>query len=151
MRILSVAKGTKEQEMPNRKRHVVGLIATALVAAAAAAPSAQAAGVSPDDRPFYRGPSETLAPTSLGPDDRPFYRGTSETLAPTSLSPDDRSFARSVGDVEPRVVPVQVLVPARGFDWEDGVIGGTFGVALALLGMAILIARHRRTSQLTTA
>src|SRR5215218_3310371 len=78
---------------------------------------------------------------AIAPDDRPFYRGAS-ALAPTSLSPDDRPFARNVRDIQPRTVPVEV-VRSHGFDWGDGVIGGAFGVALALLGMGSILIAHR--------
>jgi hypothetical protein len=133
--------------MRTRKQRLFRWIAVGFVAAAVTAPAAQATGVSPDDRPFYRGPSEVLAPSSLSPDDRPFYRGPSEALAPTSFSPDDRPFARSVGELEPASFPVEVVVRPRGFDWEDAVIGGTVGLALALLGMgAILIVQRRRST-----
>jgi hypothetical protein len=82
---------------------------------------------------------------ATGPDDRPFYRGTSEVLAPTSVSPDDRPFARHSSDMQLRTVPVEV-VRSPGFDWEDGAIGGAFGAALALLGVgAIVIARRHST------
>jgi hypothetical protein len=113
--------------MRTRKQRLFRWIAVGFVAAAVTAPAAQATGVSPDDRPFYRGPSEALAPSSLSPDDRP--------------------FARSVGELEPASFPVEVVVRPRGFDWEDAVIGGTVGLALALLGMgAILIAQRRRST-----
>jgi hypothetical protein len=87
----------------------------------------------------------------IGADDRPFYRGTSEALTPTSLSPDDRAFSRSRGDVEPRAVRVEAVVRSHGFDWEDGVIGGGFGVAFSLLGMGAILIAHRRRSTLRTA
>jgi hypothetical protein len=133
--------------MRTHKRHILRWVAVAFVAAAVAAPAAQAAGVSPDDRPFYRGPSEAFAPTNPSPDDRAFYRGSSEALAPTSLSPDDRPFPRSVGELEQASPPVEVVARPRGFDWADAVIGGTFGLALALLGVgAILIAQRRRST-----
>jgi hypothetical protein len=85
------------------------------------------------------------------PDDRPFYRGTSEALAPTSLSPDDRAFSRGRRDVEPRAVRVETVIRAHGFDWEDGVIGGAFGVASALLGIGAILIAYRRSSTLTAA
>jgi hypothetical protein len=76
---------------------------------------------------------------SLG---RRVYPGSSETVARTSFSPDDRPFARSVGVIQPRTVEV----PSRGFDWEDGVLGGAFGLASALLGAGAAIAYRRRST-----
>ena len=157
----------KERKLRTGKRHILWWTAVAFAAAAAAAPAGQALGtspdarpfyrgtseasaptsVSPDDRPFYRGASEASAPTKLSPDDRPFYRGSSEALAPPSLSPDDRPFARTVDELKAASPPVEVVVRPRGFDWGDAVIGGTFGLALALLGTgAILIAQRRRST-----
>jgi hypothetical protein len=86
---------------------------------------------------------------ATGPDDRPFYRGTPEVLAPTSLSPDDRPVSRSVDDTQPSQAPVEVR--SRGFDWEDGVIGGAFGLAVALLGIGAILIAHRSRSTLRAA
>lgn len=123
-------------------------IAVACTAAAVAAPAGQAIG--PDDRAYFRGASPALAPGSVHPDDRLFYRGAaSDASAPASLSPDDRAFARNLGKIGPSTlepVTVAVEVPSSGFDWTDAAIGGTFGLAVALLGIgAILITRRRGT------
>lgn len=129
--------------MRTGKHHLFRLIVVAGAVLAAAVPTAQAAG--PDDRALYRGGSAALAPASVTPDDRPYYRGGSATLAPKSLGPDDRAFARSQV-VEPSRVPAAIAVSPSRFDWEDALIGGTFGLVFALLGAgAFLIAvRHRR-------
>lgn len=127
--------------------HLLRLIAAALVALSAAAPVAQAAGGSPDDRPLSRATS--LSPASVSPDDRPSYRGTSTALAATGIGPDDRPFARGVAG-EPAVPPALTLVRPGGIDWADAVIGGAFGLALGLLGGAALIAAHQRRGTLRT-
>jgi hypothetical protein len=115
-------------------------IAVAAVVAAIAAPVGQAAG--PDDRAIYRGTSPALAPTSQSPDDRSFYRG---NAAPAALGADDRAFARNMGEIDPGVSTVQKVVRVGGFDWSDGMIGGVFGLGLAMLAAGVLIA-HRRHS-----
>jgi hypothetical protein len=135
--------------MQTRDRHLRRWIAGAFVAAALAAPVAQATG--PDDRTLYRGTPSTLAPTSQGTDDRSFYRGASGSLAPAMLSPDDRRFSRSVSEIEPRTVPVEVVTSPRGFAWRDAAIGGTFGLVLALLSAGALLIAHRRRNTLRTA
>lgn len=112
--------------------------AVAAVVAAIAAPVGQAAG--PDDRAVYRGTSPALAPTTQSPDDRSFYRGS----APAALGPDDRAFARNVGEIDPGVGIVQRVVRQGGFDWSDGMIGGVFGVGLAMLCAAALLIAYRR-------
>jgi hypothetical protein len=155
---------------------VAAAIALGLVVGLAAAPAAGAANAKtvpfwPHETGALAGTSETFVDMradgsyydpslgrrvggaaeskATGPDDRPFYRGTSEAHAPTSLSPDDRPVPRSVGDTQPRTAPVEV-VRSRGFDWEDGVIGGAFGLAVALLGMGAILIAHRRRGMLRT-
>jgi hypothetical protein len=130
--------------MRTGKHHLFRLIVVAGAVLAVAVPTAQAAG--PDDRALYRGGSAALAPASVTPDDRPYYRGSSGTLAPKSLGPDDRAFARSLG-VEPRTVPAAVAVSRSRFDWEDALVGGTFGLAFTLLaaGALLIAVRHRRS------
>jgi hypothetical protein len=124
-----------------RTRQLRRWIAASLAAAAVAVPAAQA--TSPDDRALYRGGVPALSATSQSPDDRPFYRGGSDTLAAASLGPDDRSLVRSV----PRTEPIEAIGSPRGFDWGDAAIGGTFGLALALLvAGAFLIGNQRRRS-----
>jgi hypothetical protein len=74
--------------------------------------------------------------------------GSSKTII---VSPDDRSFARST-PIQPRALPASVSVQPRGFDWGDALIGGTFGLVLALLGAgAVAIALHHRRGVLRTA
>jgi hypothetical protein len=126
------------------------LIAILAVAAVTATASGQALGASPDDRPVYRGSSEASAPTSVSPDDREFNRGSSAASAPTSVSPDDRPFTRRQGEIALKSAAVRAVAEPGGFDWGDAVIGGAFGLALALGTGAILVA-HRRRSSLRTA
>jgi hypothetical protein len=133
-----------------QRRHSAWWIAVFAVAAVAAYTSGQALGASPDDRPVYRGSSKASAPTSVSPDDRTFNRGSSAASAPTSVSPDDRPFARSQGEIAFKSATVRAVAEPGGFDWGDAVIGGAFGLALALGTGAILIA-HRRRSTLRTA
>jgi hypothetical protein len=137
--------------MPTRKRHLFRWIAAVFAAAAVGAPTALADPRSLDDiDPSLAAAVRQAEAGSLSPDDRPFYRGSSDTLASAGVSPDDRPFARSLGEVEPASVPVEVQ-PA-GFDWGDALIGGTFGLAFALLGAgAVLIAVRHRRSVLRTA
>jgi hypothetical protein len=136
--------------MRTHKRHILRWLAVAFAAAAVAAPTALADPRSLDDiDPSLAAAVRQAEAGSLSPDDRPYYRGPADTAAPTSLSPDDRPFARSLGEIEPTSVPVKVR--PRGFDWEDAVIGGTFSAVLALLGMAAILIAHRRRSTLRTA
>jgi hypothetical protein len=134
--------------MSTHKRHVRWL-ATAFAAAAVAAPTALADPRSVADiDPLLAAAVRQAEAGSLSPDDRPFYRGPADPV-PTSFSPDDRPFARGVGEIEPASVSVEVR--PRGFDWGDAVIGGTFGLALALLGTGAILIVHRRRSILRTA
>jgi hypothetical protein len=136
--------------MRTHRRHILRWLAVAFAAAAVAAPTALADPRSLDDiDPSLAAAVRQAEPGSLSPDDRPFYRGPADTAAPASLSPDDRSFARSVGEIEPASVPVEVR--PHGFEWDDAVIGGTFGAVLALLGMAAILIAHRHRSTLRTA
>lgn len=126
--------------MRSGKQLLSHITIVALVAMAAAVPTAQAGG--PDDRPLSRGGT----PASMSPDDRQHYRGSSASLEPKSVSPDDRAFARSV-DVEGNVLPAAVAAPPSGFDWDDALIGATFGLVLASVaaGGLLLGSRHRRS------
>jgi hypothetical protein len=137
--------------MRTGKHHLIRIIVVALAGLAIGIPTAQASGQSPDSRPYYRGTDPALAPKSPSPDDRAFSRampGSSKTII---VSPDDRSFARST-PVQPRALPASVSVQPRGFDWGDALIGGTFGLVLALLGAgAVAIALHHRRGVLRTA
>jgi hypothetical protein len=151
--------------MSPRKRNIPFLIALALTAGALIIPSAQAGG--PDDRPFYRGTSPAAAPGSMSQDDRSFNRGTPQSSTSVSMSPDDRSYYRggtadlSVANPSSSITPddrsftrhtvaatsspVAVSLPSDSFDWPDAVIGGAFGMALALVGLgALLIAQRHR-------
>jgi hypothetical protein len=137
--------------MRTGKHHLIRIIVVALAGFAIGIPTAQASGQSPDSRPYYRGTDPALAPKSPSPDDRAFSRampGSSKTII---VSPDDRSFARST-PVQRRALPASVSVQPRGFDWGDALIGGTFGLVLALLGAgAVAIALHHRRGVLRTA
>ena len=135
--------------MRTGKRHLFLLVAIAFAALAAVVPAAQAAG--PDDRALARGTSAAVSPTTISPDDRGSYRGTSATVAPKTLGPDDRAFARSVPGVEPRTIPAAVTISPSGFNWEDAIIGGALGLAVALGAGAVLISVRHRRSVLETA
>jgi hypothetical protein len=85
-------------------------------------------------------------PVGIHPDDRAVSRATSPDLV-SSLHPDDRALPRASSAIEPSDPPTLVRVADRGFDWTDfgiGTIGG-FGIALALMGAALIVARlaHR--------
>ena len=118
--------------------------AAALVAAAVAAPAAQASG--PDDRAVYRG-DPLVAPASQGPDDRALYRGSTEI----TLTSDDRPFARNVAAIDPGTLPIEVVSSPRGFDWGDAAVGGTFGAMVALVGIGAILIVQRRRHTLTPA
>jgi len=137
--------------MRNGKHTLIGIVVFALAALAIAIPVAQASGQSPDSRPYYRGTDPALAPKSPSPDDRAFDRAIPVSSKTIIVSPDDRSFARST-PLEPRALPASVSVQPRGFDWGDALIGGTFGLVLALLGAgAVAIAVHHRRGVLRPA
>jgi hypothetical protein len=127
------------------------------------APAAQASGTSPDDRTLPRATTATLA--NITPDDRAYARDSAALSATSVVSPDDRGYARgnwappqarivSPDDravpravPQPRVLQVTSLIPAHGFDWGDAMIGGTFGLALAMLGAGgVALVMRRRTS-----
>jgi hypothetical protein len=131
------------------KRHLFVLVTIAFATLAAGLPAAQAAG--PDDRALARGTSAAVAPATISPDDRGSYRGASTTLAPKTLGPDDRAFARSAPGIEPRTVPAAVTVSPSGFNWDDAIIGGALGLAVALGAGAVLISFRHRRSVLETA
>lgn len=162
-----------------RKRHILRWIAVAFAATAVAAPTGQAVG--PDDRAFSRqsqvdfwnydprtgekiaDSSPSVAPGDLArlwsgspadqPAEIPYLShgvGVGANDLGSTLHPDSRSFARSVRDIEPRSLPIAV-VQARGFDWGDAVIGGTFGMALALLATGAILIAHRRRNTPATA
>lgn len=137
--------------MRTGKHHLIRIIVVALAGLAIGIPTAQASGQSPDSRPYYRGTDPALAPKSPSPDDRAFSRAMTVSSKTIIVSPDDRSFARST-PVQPRALPASVSVQPRGFDWGDALIGGTFGLIVALLGAgAVAIALHHRRGVLRTA
>ena len=157
--------------MRTGKHTLTRIVVVALAGLAIGIPTAQATGQPPDSRAYYRGTDPALAPKSPSPDDRTFNRAipvSSKTIIvspddrtfnraiPVSsktiiVSPDDRAFARST-PVEPRALPASVSVQPRGFDWGDALIGGSFGLALALLGAgAVAIGLHHRRNVLRTA
>jgi len=140
--------------MRTGKHTLIRLIVVALAGLAVGVSTAQASGpgLAPDSRPYYRGTDPALAPKSPSPDDRAFNRAIPVSSKTIIVSPDDRAFARST-PVEPRALPASVSVQPRGFDWGDALIGGSFGLALALLGAgAVAIGlHHRRSNVLRTA
>jgi len=136
--------------MRTGKHTLTRITVVALAGLAIGIPSAQASGQSPDSRPYYRGTDPALAPKSPSPDDRAFSRAIPVSSKTIIVSPDDRSFARST-PVQPRAL-LSVSVQPRGFDWGDALIGGTFGLIVALLGAgAVAIALHHRRGVLRTA
>jgi hypothetical protein len=142
----------------SRLAAVGAAIAVTLVVGLAPAAGAAGSGAAPGTLP-----GETDTP--FWPHETGVLVGTSETFVDMradgsyydpslgrrvrTLSPDDRPFARSVGDLQPRTVAVG-SVGSRAFEWEDGFIGGAFGLALALLGMGAILIAHRRRSMLRT-
>jgi len=137
--------------MRTGKHTLTRITVVALAGLAIGIPSAQASGQSPDSRPYYRGTDPALAPKSPSPDDRAFSRAIPVSSKTIIVSPDDRSFARST-PVQPRALLASVSVQPRGFDWGDALIGGTFGLIVALLGAgAVAIALHHRRGVLRTA
>jgi hypothetical protein len=134
--------------MRNGKHTLISIVVVAFAGLAIGIPAAQATGQPQDSRPVYRG----LGPApSLSPDDRSFNRGIPVASTTKIVSPDDRSFSRSIPSVR-TALPASVSVQPRGFDWGDALIGGSFGLVLALLGAgAVAIALHRRRGVLRTA
>ena len=136
--------------MRNGKHTLISIVVVALAGLAIGIPAAQASGQPQDSRPVYRG----LGPApALSPDDRAFNRA-----IPVSSSPDDRSLPRNTTPfprsttVQPRALPTAVSVQPRGFSWGDALIGGTFGIVIALLGaVAVAVALHHRRGVLRTA
>ena len=136
--------------MRTGKHTLTRIIVVVLAGLAIGIPTAQATGQPPDSRPYYRGTDPALAPKSPSPDDRAFNRAIPVSSKTIVVSPDDRAFSRSTP--EPRALPVSVSVEPRGFDWGDALIGGTFGLVLALLGAgAVAIAVHHRRGVLRPA
>ena len=137
--------------MRTGKHTLTRIIVVALAGLAVGIPTAQASGQSPDSRPYYRGTDPALAPKSSSPDDRAFSRAIPVSSKTIIVSPDDRAFVRST-TAQPRALPASVSVQPRGFDWGDALIGGTFGLIVALLGAgAVAIGLHHRRGVLRTA
>ena len=133
--------------MRNGKHTLISLIVVALAGLAIAIPAAQASGQPQDSRPVYRGIGPAPA---LSPDDRYFNRASPVVSKTNIVSPDDRSFSRSTPSLP--TAPTTVSVQPRGFAWGDALIGGTFGLVLALLGAgAVAIGLHHRRGVLRTA
>lgn len=132
----------KERKLRTRKRQIVWWTAVAFAAAAAAAPAPQALGTAPDDRQFSRGDEPTLSP-----DDRAVPR--TDSAAPTGLEIPYLSHGQGVTADDlgiataPKSVPVSAVAEPRGFDWGDALIGGAFGLALALVGTGAILIGHR--------
>jgi hypothetical protein len=134
--------------MRNGKHTLISLVIVALVGLAIGIPAALAAGQPQDSRPVYRG----LGPApSVTPDDRSFDRAVPVASKTSIGGPDDRRFSRATPNL-PTAPPATVSVQPRGFDWGDAMIGGSFGLVLALLGAgAVAFARHHRRDVLRTA
>jgi hypothetical protein len=137
--------------MRTGKHTLTRIIVVGLAGLALGIPTAQASGQSPDSRPYYRGTDPALAPKNPSPDDRAFDRAIPVSSKTIVVSPDDRAFARST-PAGPKALPASVSVHPRGFAWGDALIGGTFGLVLALLGAgAVAIGLHYRRGVLRTA
>jgi hypothetical protein len=118
------------------------IIGTAVALALVVAPAAQSVGMHPDDRALSRASSPDLV-GSPHPDDRAISRATSPDLVGSS-HPDDRALPRAASPIDPAEPPTLVRVSDRGFDWTDfgvGAVGG-FGIALSLMGAALLVLRR---------
>lgn len=134
--------------MRNGKHTHISLILVALAGLAIAVPAAQATGQPQDSRPIYRGIGP--APT-LSPDDRALNRAIPVASNTQIGGPDDRKFDRST-PVQPKALPTTVSSQPHGFAWGDALIGGTFGLVLALLGAgAVAMGLHRRRGVLRPA
>jgi hypothetical protein len=75
--------------------------------------------------------------------------GVSQRDLGLSVHPDSRSLARSVRAADRRE-PGVATANVNGFDWAAALVGGTFGVALALLGTGGMLLAHRRRGTPTT-
>jgi hypothetical protein len=152
--------------MRTGKRHLIR-VAVIVLASLAIVPAAQASGTSPDDRALPRGTesqvatnvspddrayprdsSVSAATRIVGPDDRGYVRGNWQPPPTVIVSPDDRAFPRATP--EPRMIQVTGSIQTHGFDWGDALIGGTFGLALAMLGAGGVALLMRRRSVLRT-
>jgi hypothetical protein len=133
--------------MRTGSNHVIRVLTVALAALAIAAPVAAAAGQPPDSRPYYRGSEAALAPPSTSPDDRAYSRWAMTPPASKIVSPDDRAFARST-PLDTIALAAAPSVRQPGFDWGDALVGGMFGLLVAVLGAAATTVglRHRRSA-----
>ena len=132
--------------MRTGSNHISRVLTAALAMLAIAAPVAGAAGQPPDSRSYYRGSEAALAPASTSPDDRAYSRWALARPASKTISPDDRAFPRTPA-VEASALAAAPTVRQAGFDWGDALIGGTFGLLIAVLGAGATTAglRHRRS------
>jgi len=136
--------------MRNGKHTLTRIVIVSLAGLAIGVPTAHGSGQSPDSRPYYRGTDPALAPTS-SPDDRPLNRAIPASSKTIIVSPEDRNFSWATRG-EPTALPPAVTVQPRGFAWGDALIGGSFGLILALLGAgAVAFALHHRRGVLRTA
>lgn len=134
--------------MRNGKHTLTRILVVGLAGLAIGVPVAQASGQPQDSRPVYRGMG---AAPMVSPDDRSFDRAIPVASKTIIGSPDDRNFSWAT-HVEPKAVPIAVSTQPRGFDWGDALIGGTFGLLLALLGAgAVAFTLHHRRGVLRTA
>jgi hypothetical protein len=158
----------KGAQMRTGKRHLTH-ITVLVLASLALVPAAQASGSSPDDRALPRAATGTVTSSKVGPDDRAYARDSSNSSAARIVSPDDRALVRrnwapsqarivSPDDravpravAQPGVLQVTSLIEAHGFDWGDAMIGGAFGLALAMLGLGGIALIMRRRTILRTA
>ena len=132
--------------MRTGSNHIIRVLTVASAVLAIAAPVAAAAGQPPDSRPYYRGSEAALTPSSTSPDDRAYSRWAMAPPASKTVSPDDRAFARST-PVEATALAAAPTVGQADFDWGDALVGGMFGllVAVAGAGAATVGLRHRRS------
>jgi hypothetical protein len=109
--------------MQDRNQRLRRWIVVPMLAAAVAAPTAQA--MRPDDRGGSRGPSVVASAGRSAP-----------------VRPDDRAEIRGGRPLS----TVAVHAHTAGFHWRDGTIGGVLGFAFALvaIGTATLISHRRR-------
>lgn len=128
-----------------RTTHVARLALIGAVAAAVAAPGAQAATkvVHADDRADRAAPAGMRAgpPAPVTPDNRAERAGPAgiRLAAPTPVTPDNRADRPS-----PPVTPI-LIVPATasGFSWTDAAIGAAamLGLGLSTIGIAAAFRR----------
>jgi hypothetical protein len=125
-----------------RTTHAARLALIGVVAAAVAAPGAQAATkVHPDDRAYRASAVGTATSARVTPDNRADRAGPAgmRAPAPAPVTPDNRADRPS-----PPVTPV-LIVPATagGFSWADASIGAAamLGLGLSVVGIAVAFRR----------